>query len=118
MHMYRMIRSITALSLALILSLTSVSMALARGDMAVHGTMILCLGGMQVTVAIGPDGQPILQEHVCPDCTIGALALSTDRPAAKPTGLSRRLAQTPHALSIHPSPVHGGQARGPPASSA
>jgi hypothetical protein len=63
-------RSVFAILLALVLSLTSVSMALARGGMSVFGTMELCLDAAQVSVPIGPDGQPQTHSHICPDCTI------------------------------------------------
>ncbi len=107
-------RTTSALLLALMLTLTSVSMALARGDMAVHGAMILCIGGVQVSVAIGPDGAPVLDEHICPDCVIGALALASDPdPSDQPVRFT--LTDAPQAPAAHPSsPLQAPQARAPP----
>ncbi|QBY01077.1 hypothetical protein E2K80_10345 [Rhodophyticola sp. CCM32] len=116
--MSRMIRPFCAVGLALILSLTSVSMALARGNMAVHGTMVLCIGSVQVTVPIGSDGAPILQDHICPDCTIGPLATGSDAPHAIPILLTTQAVVVTHVQSTRPVPVQGAQARAPPAHSA
>lgn len=116
--MTRVFRPISAVCLALILSLTSVSMALARGDMAVNGTMILCLGGMQVTVAIGPDGDPVIEEHICPDCVVGTLALGGTPPQTPPAPAVLTVRAPLHDLSADAEQVQRPQARGPPAARA
>ncbi len=54
--MTRFAHPTTALLLALVLGLTSISMAVARGGMSLHGSMILCINASQMVVPIGPDG--------------------------------------------------------------
>jgi len=112
--MTRRFRTLSALILALMLSVTSVSMALARGEFSVHGTMILCLNATQVVVPVGPDGQPQTEQPPCPDCTIGALALAGAAPLPVPVLRERRIAGSPVAVAAVSPRVQGGQGRGPP----
>lgn len=66
--------SILALSLSVLIALTSVTMSLARGQMRdTTGSMVLCTGTGPVSVQLDANGQPIGPIHVCPDCAIGAL---------------------------------------------
>lgn len=123
--MTRLARPLSGLILALVLALTSLSMAVARADMAMGGTMVLCLDGQQVAVAMGPDGAPLLDaagdpvghgDHPCPDCVIGALALAPVAPGdAGRAETFLLLDETPYAAAATPVRLQGGQGRGPPA---
>lgn len=112
--MNRLLNPATALLLGLVLAMTSVSMAVARGGMSMSGTMILCIDAGQQVLPLGPDGQPQDVSHACPDCTIGALALVEPQPLDAPAWRMAQLFARPFALNIHETTVQGGQGRGPP----
>ena len=112
--MNRLLNPATALLLALMLAMTSVSMAVARGGMSMNGAMILCIDAGQQVVPLGPDGQPIEVSHACPDCIIGALALTEPQPLDAPQWRMARLYARPFTLLVHETTVQGGQGRGPP----
>jgi len=112
--MMRHIPTATALLLGLVLAMTSVSMAVARGGMSLSGSMILCIDATQQVVPLGPDGTPQDTQHPCPDCTMGAMALSEVPPLDAPVSRAARLQVRPFVLVVHASPVQGGQGRGPP----
>ena len=114
--MDRILFTATALLLGLVLAMTSVSMAVARGGMSLSGSMILCIDGAQQVVAVGLDGQPIEfeDEHPCPDCIMGALALTDLSPLATPEWRVVAIYVLPFLSRIHEAPVQGGQGRGPP----
>ncbi len=112
--MTRFVAPATALLLGLVLAMTSVSMAIARGGMSPGGTMILCIDGSQQVVRIGADGQPEKTTHPCPDCTMGALAFEEVTPLETPQWQMATLYVRPFALVLHEAPVQGGQGRDPP----
>ncbi|WP_420396905.1 hypothetical protein [Nioella sp.] len=112
--MNRLLNPATALLLALMLAMTSVSMAVARGGMSMTGSMILCIDADQQVVPLGPDGEPMETTHACPDCTIGTLALTEPQPLDAPEWHMAQLCVRPFALNIHETTVQGGQGRGPP----
>lgn len=112
--MTRLLNPATALLLGLVLAMTSVSMAVARGGMSFHGTMILCIDATQQVVPLGPDGTPLEQEPPCPDCTMGAMAPAEARPLGAPEWRMAALHARSFALRIHEAAVQGGQGRGPP----
>lgn len=112
--MNRLLNPATALLLGLVLAMTSVSMAVARGGMSMSGAMILCINADQQVVPIGPDGEPMKVNHACPDCTMGALALTEPLPLTSPEWRVARLYARPFTLHIHEATVQGGQGRGPP----
>ena len=67
-----MIRAVFAYVLAFALTVTSFSLAHARGenpDLANAFDMVICTGAGMVTITIGPDGEPIESVHLCPDGT-------------------------------------------------
>lgn len=65
------IRSICLGLLAFVLLITSQQMAMARGELrTVSGEVILCQGGVAVTVQVDDQGQPVGPVHFCPDCVI------------------------------------------------
>ncbi|WGW03676.1 hypothetical protein [Tropicibacter oceani] len=59
------------LALAVLMALTSVQVAVARGASPAVGTMVICLGQTVVTVAVDSDGQPTKgTTHLCPDVAL------------------------------------------------
>ncbi|WP_425091216.1 hypothetical protein [Tropicimonas sp. S265A] len=87
----RYTRVFFAALLAVILGITSMTMAVARGEMA-SGVMLheLCIDGEARLVAIGPDGAPVEDGHVCPDCVMGTLgAPGTGQPDASVSTAAR-----------------------------
>lgn len=67
-------RSALLFALALLLALTSQTLAAARGQAMVAGEMVICSGGHLVTVKVDASGQPVETPHICPDCALHALA--------------------------------------------
>ncbi len=72
-------RSLIAVVLALVLTLTSQSMAVARGASAATGQMVLCTGTGPVAVYLDAKGQPTSAPHICPDA---ALNIAVEKPVA------------------------------------
>ncbi|MRU16279.1 hypothetical protein FDP25_12625 [Roseovarius sp. A21] len=74
-------RTYLGFALALLLALTSQTMAVARGAPAPVGQAVLCTGTGPVTVLVDADGQPTGQVHICPDCALGLFnALTPTQP--------------------------------------
>jgi len=65
-----MVRVLSSLLLALVLALTSQSMAVARGASAATGQMVLCTGNGPVAVYMDAQGQPTSAPHICPDASL------------------------------------------------
>jgi hypothetical protein len=82
------LRTYLALSLALLLSLTSQTMATARGAPTPVGQAILCTGSGPVTILVDAEGQPTGQTHICPDCAFSVLD-SVIPPSIVPIRLSQ-----------------------------
>ena len=64
------LRSLIAVALALLLALTSQSMAVARGASAATGQMVLCTGAGPVAVFTDAAGNPTSAPHICPDSAL------------------------------------------------
>jgi hypothetical protein len=81
-------RSTVHLALALLLALTSQTLASARGQVMVVGVVVICSGGQLVTLHVDASGQPVEAPHVCPDCALHALAglTAADPDAVHATG--------------------------------
>ncbi|MCK8465343.1 hypothetical protein MUY35_15900 [Aliiroseovarius sp. S1339] len=65
-----MIRALFAYVLALTLTVTSFSLANARGSNPDIGNaidMVICTGIGMTVLTVGPDGEPIESVHLCPD---------------------------------------------------
>jgi len=71
--MMRSLRPYLALCLALLLTLTSQTMATARGAPTPVGQAVLCTGTGPVTILVDAEGQPTGQVHICPDCALNFL---------------------------------------------
>ena len=114
--MSRTVRTYLALTLALILTVTSQGMAVARGAMVPAGQMVLCTGTGQATVFVDEDGQPVEPPHHCPDCVLH-LAEALLPPDTVPADVPRALRPSPvRSLSLAaPKAVRRATARAPPA---
>lgn len=110
------LRSIAGLLLALVLGLTSGTMAVARGHAAAPGeAMVICTGYGLVTVTLDADGNPTGPVLPCPDC-VAALAALPAGPAALPVLPQRRAraARPPRRGPVPARPCRSRPARGPP----
>jgi len=81
--------SCLAVCLALIVALTSVTMAQARHHPRAMGTVELCTGVGMVAVSVDAQGNPVGPMVPCPDCTPALAALPG--PGPKVTGPAMRL---------------------------
>lgn len=78
-------RLLSALLLSLTLALSSVSMAIARGQSAQGMELTLCTPDGVQTVVLDAQGNPVpATPHLCPDCLSGVLALDLPPPLALP----------------------------------
>ncbi len=72
------LRSLIAVALALLVTVTSQEMAILRGQTGAVGTAVLCIGEVAVEVAVDADGKPVGPRHICPDCALNVIvALAT-----------------------------------------
>lgn len=110
------VRPILALCLALVLSLTSVTMAVARGQATGGMSMVICSGYGVVTITVDEHGNPAGPVHPCPDCLSGlGLAVLGDAPMVPwPQVVATRIAAVDPGLPEGSRPPMA-KARGPPA---
>ncbi|SHG90455.1 hypothetical protein [Marivita hallyeonensis] len=113
--MQRLSRQITSLLLALVIAVTSVQFAAARGDSTAVATMVICTGSGPVHILVDENGEPTGKFIVCPDYATAFYAnVWTPLPDALRHGqwrdiwLSRTVGQLSQALGV---PTH---ARDPP----
>lgn len=106
--------------LALLLIVSSITMAVARGQMASGSEMVICSGFGEISVTLDADGNPVTSvpqstAYPCPDCLCGlTAALRADPPAIMRlaiTGRPQKIAASRAAVSQDLLPA---QARGPP----
>ena len=110
------IRHLAALTLVLVLAMTSQGLAVARGQGAAVGSIVICIGGGLAAVPVGPDGQPVGEAHYCPD---GVLSLLAGPVAGSLPAAPMRLAVAEPAAPADPGPAPQAavvlpQARAPP----
>jgi len=104
-----------ALLLAVVLAITSVSIAAAGGTMGVAGAMILCPTGAEAATAPPPADLPRDQPApACWDCTIAALTLPGARALAVPLRPARSARPVPVAPALCAARALRPQARAPP----
>ena len=80
-----MIRSLPRLLaplMAVVLALTGVTDAMARGHAPVVGHMVICSADGVTTIAVDADGNPAQGSHPCPDCTLSSGAMLPAAPVA------------------------------------
>ncbi|WP_028028943.1 hypothetical protein [Gemmobacter nectariphilus] len=101
--------------LCLVLALTSGTMAVARGQMAAAGSIVICSGYGVITVLVDDRGEPLGTVHPCPDCIAAhVVALLPPVPVVvRPLGLSR-IVWAPVATGAVPLSPATPKARGPP----
>lgn len=83
-----MVRSFLSFALALMLALTSQSMAVARGASAATGQMVLCTGSGPQAVYTDAEGNPTSAPHICPDSALNVLFAVTEPNIAAPSRLA------------------------------
>ncbi len=101
--------------LVCILTMTSVTMAAAKGQSAPVGAMVICAGQGSYTVLVDAEGQPTGAVHLCPDCALSLF----DTSAIDPFILVTRIVPVARAhviesLAADPQAVLAANARGPP----
>jgi hypothetical protein len=111
--MPQMLRTLTALLLALSLVATGQLAASARGQMVAGGQLLaLCSSGGVVQATLDAEGRPTGERHLCPDLAPGLLAalglhapdvvapltvLAAELPRQVPASLSDRFSAAPQA---------------------
>ena len=111
----RFLRPVLIGLMAAILAVTSLTMAVARGQTRVAGEIVICTGYGITTISVDENGDPVGPVHLCPDMVLGMMA-ALDVPApdlTRPEGPVSRLTATETALPqtrSAPTP----RARGPP----
>lgn len=87
--MHIRVKNTLGLILALLIALTSSSMAVARGQMYdATGAIVLCTGAGPTSVLVDREGQPVEQAPLCPDGAfsfLGFLASSDEVPLLTPS---------------------------------
>jgi hypothetical protein len=109
-------RPLSGLLLALLMAVTSVTMAVARGQDRMGDTVEICGGFGQVFVTLDQNGQPMRPGHPCPDCLTGITALDLPGPtaaAARPQSVAR-VTFAPLSIIAGSLAVPKATARGPP----
>jgi len=96
-------RSILPVLLALLVAMTSVQLAVARGQPQAAGQVELCADGSIIVIAMDREGNPIGPAHICPDVALALMvALAFPEPNAVSPVHMRRLVQNlevQHAIS-------------------
>lgn len=115
MNRYFARASLTAL-LVVVVALTSLTMAVARGQTRVAGEIVICTGYGMTTITVDENGQPTGPVHLCPDMVLAMMA-AIDTPApdfTRPETVTRRI-ETPVVTLAGALWAPTPRARGPPA---
>lgn len=75
---------VSSLILAVVLGLTSVTMAVARAQMLGSTETVICSGNGVASVTLDADGNPTGPVPDCPDCLSGAATFGWPAPSALP----------------------------------
>ncbi len=73
---------LTAIFLAVCLAMTSLTMAVARGQARVAGEVVVCTGYGVTTLQVDANGRPTGAAHLCPDMVLGMMAALDSWPPA------------------------------------
>lgn len=101
--------------MAVILAVTSLTMAVARGQTHIAGEIVICTGYGITTISVDENGDPVGPVHLCPDMVLGMMA-ALEMPApdlTRPDGPASRLTATETTIPLAqsaPTP----RARDPP----
>ncbi|WP_152464279.1 hypothetical protein [Sulfitobacter sp. THAF37] len=111
-----MMRTFSSFLLALMLALTSQSMAVARGSAAATGQLVLCTGTGPLAVYVDAQGNPTGAPHICPDSALNIVFAGDVPPVLLPRrlvflGQGRTEAVQPPRAAQRPTPP----SRAPPA---
>ena len=110
------IRSLSVLVLALMLAVTSVTMAVGRSSAPMGPAVVICADGGAVMMTLDAMGRPVPITHPCPDCVaaVAAQVLAGFDPAPqRPDFPSRALRPAPITTTAVWAEFVP-QARGPP----
>ncbi|MBW6506051.1 MAG: hypothetical protein K0B00_04785 [Rhodobacteraceae bacterium] len=113
--MTRSPRSISAILLALLLAVTSMTMAVARGHARVAGEFVICSGYGLTTIKVDHNGNPVSEVQICPDMALGLMAAV----AHAPPSVERPAGRVSDLILVEPRLLHSrslavARARGPP----
>lgn len=78
--MKRVFRPLFGLLLALVLTVTAQSMAVARTSASPTGELVLCTGTGPVTIQVDAEGNPTGPAHICPDCAMSLFQMEFSAP--------------------------------------
>lgn len=110
------LRPLLTFCLALAVAVTSLTMAVARGQAMPVGEMVICSGYGVTSVSVDAEGKPVGVLHPCPKCLSAlALWLAPAPPGAlpAPAGESRLAPVAPATLFASADPASP-RARSPP----
>ncbi|MBY6112868.1 hypothetical protein KUW09_06995 [Mameliella alba] len=110
-------RGFIGIFLAVVLAVTGLSAAHARGQTGPAGSIVICKGLTVATILVDAEGQPVEQPHICPDAALALFVETgeTDLPAA--IAVTWRAVDWPQARPVQArAAVTHTWARGPPAS--
>lgn len=115
-RMTRPFRSLVALALALLMGVTSLGFAAARGQARIAGEIVICTGMGVTVVAVDAQGNPVGTPHICPDMALALLAAPPLAPLVLlPPAGSARAADLPEPAAAQGRAAPRPAARGPPA---
>ncbi|MEX0367623.1 MAG: hypothetical protein AB3N22_16250 [Ruegeria sp.] len=105
-----------SLLLSCVLTLTGYSTATARAAAPAVDQVVICIGAQAVLVHVDADGQPTRAPHLCPDCALHLLGVTTSHGAA-PVPVAFSAVSYPHGSAHRPgtSGFVFALARAPPA---
>ncbi len=103
------------LALILLLAVTGVQLAAARGLPPAADMLVICRGLTVVTIHVDADGNETAAPHLCPDAGLTVLAATADTPASLATALVWQGVVWPLAATSMQGQGHAApRARGPP----
>ncbi|GGH58833.1 hypothetical protein GVY41_14280 [Frigidibacter albus] len=108
--------TVLMLLLALLLGLTSQSLATARGQTRAGEAVVICSGDGFVTIELDAQGNPVGPAHLCPDMVLAFFAAMDLPPVVLPQreGRTERAALPPGQAAASQS-APAANARAPPA---
>ncbi|PKP68815.1 MAG: hypothetical protein CVT82_13860 [Alphaproteobacteria bacterium HGW-Alphaproteobacteria-4] len=111
----RLLPTLSAIVLALLLAVTSMTMAVARGQARVAGEFVICSGYGLTTIKVDHNGNPVSEIHICPDMALGLMAAV----AHAPPSVERPAGRVSDLILVEPRLLHSrsfvvARARGPP----
>lgn len=67
-------RSVLTVLMAVVIALTSLTMAVARGQTRIAGEIVICTGYGVTTISVDENGEPTGPVHICPDMVLAMMA--------------------------------------------